>query len=174
VALDFTAALGQLLVDSRLRQEFSRDPTAAVRRLGVRAADRDALAALDPAGIEAQAATLLDKRLHQARQLLPRTFARLNLAGEASFLEYAVTRWPTGTSRHLDDAVGFCRHLLARGAAAVCHAELNYLRFVRGHRRFGLHLVHDPPVAARPRWALQALYRWRHETPPCILLFLRL
>jgi len=59
--IDFTTALGRLLVNPALRTAFADQPAEAVRRMGVRAADHAPLAALSPVEIEQQAHALRQK-----------------------------------------------------------------------------------------------------------------
>lgn len=163
--LDFTAALGRLLTERDLRAEFTRAPGEVARRLAARPEEAAALAALDPEGLEAQARTVLQKRLHEVRRLLPVTFAGLGERGRTLFLEYAGAQWPAGHRRHLVDAVAFGRHLRARGVAGASAAELHWLEFLLGKRRLSVRAVRDLPCGDRRRAGLQVLYRTRAGRP---------
>ena len=159
--LDLVTALGRLLRDPALRERFARDPAAGARALDVRDGDREALAGLDPAAVERQARTLVEKRLHEVARLLPLTFARLGAEARRRFLAHAPSFWPTGHARHMDDAVEFARLLVSNGVEGVCRAEANRVCFSSQGRRLALHAVGDLPVGGRPRRALQLLYRGR-------------
>ena len=77
--LDLTTALARLLSDASLRQAYRQDRRGTAERLAVRAADRSGFLSLDPGLLDRQAETLLNKRLHEVRRLLPETFTRMGL-----------------------------------------------------------------------------------------------
>ena len=68
---------------------------------------------------------------------------RLGSKARTHFLRYAPTHWPKGHTRHLEDAVAFCRHLLSEGINDISHAEFNRLSFILCRRRFVVRFV-DP------------------------------
>jgi hypothetical protein len=154
---DAVTVLGRLLADSGLRAELRRDPEALARTLE---ADPAELRALDPAGLEAQAATLIEKRFHEAGKLLPATMAGLGDEARPLFREHAERIWPQGHRRHAEDAAAFGRFLEARKLPR-CRSELSRLRFALGRRRFVLAFVPDAWAGGRRRWALQILFRRR-------------
>ncbi len=156
---DLTSALGLLLSDRALRELRAHDPQAAARKLNLRAADLAAFAALDPAGLEEQAAALLQKRFYEVAQLLPQTCARLGEKAYARFLAYAEHAWPTGHLRHWLDVVGFGDHLRKARAPELCRAEYNRVAFVTADRRLLIALVREN--SALP--SLQILYRRKGE-----------
>jgi hypothetical protein len=169
--VDLITALGQLLADRHLRDAFERDPDTVALRLRVKAQDRALFSRLDPHELEVQARTLLRKRLHEVRQLLPMTARHLASTFNAAFLEYAETRWPQGHRRHLLDACDFSRHLERRGLV-VCRSEANRARFEAARARLRIGLVPNPPVRGGPSTALQVLYRGRRRRTAEIMLFL--
>jgi len=172
--VDFTTALGRLLRDPKLRAAFRRDPHAAAARLGIRDSDREAVAALDADGVEAQARTLLEKRLHEVATLLPLTFARLGPEGSRRFLEHAQAEWPEGHTRHLEDAASFGGLLEVGGDRRLCRAELNRVRFALGRSRFSVRAVRGVPLGGRFRLAVQVLWQSRTRTPKERFLYLAL
>lgn len=172
--LDFTAALGRLLSDSGLRRKFSADPGDAIRRLGAGPEEASSMLALDPSELEAQARTLLRKRLGEVRRLLPRTFARVGSSAEALFREHAESFWPQGHRRHVEDALRFTRFLAEREVRGLCRAEVNVLRFRLGGGRFSLHPVGDLFVKGRGRRALQILVRKADRSVAQFALYLGL
>lgn len=172
--LDLTTALARLLSDASLREAYRQDRRGTAARLAVRPADRSGFLSLDPSLLDRQADTLLNKRLHEVRRLLPDTFTRVGAEAPSLFRAYAQTRWPVGHMRHVDDAVAFCRHLLANGTGKVNRAELNRLRFVLRRQRLAVHLVPDLITAGRPRPGVQLLYRPRGQSPRQFVLTLDL
>jgi hypothetical protein len=152
---DAVTVLGRLLADAALRAELRRDPDALARMLG---ADPAELRGLDPAGLEAQAETLLVKRFHEVGKLLPLTMAGLGEGAKALFREHAGRGWPQGHRRHAEDAAAFGRFLEER-TLPRSRSELSRLRFAVGPRRLSLSFVRDAWVGGRPRPALQILYR---------------
>jgi hypothetical protein len=154
---DATSVLGRLLADPALRAELRRDPGALARTLDVDPAE---LEGLDPAGLDAQAETLLEKRFHEAGKLLPRTMAGLGAEAKPLFRSHAERSWPQGQRRHAQDAAAFGRFLEERRLPR-CRSELNRLRFALGHGRLSFGFVRDAWVGGRSRSALQILYRGR-------------
>ena len=66
---DFTTVLARLLSDGPLRDRFHRDHDETIATLNVSAGDGDLLRRLDAEHLDAQARTLLDKRLAEVRRL---------------------------------------------------------------------------------------------------------
>lgn len=154
---EFTTILGRLLTDPELRRRFRRDPASAARALD---ADPSSLAAIDPDGLDLQAETLLEKRLHEVSKLLPRTVAGLGIRGAPAFREYACAHWPEGHRRHAEDAAAFGSFLRERGFP-LCRSELNRHLFTMGSASWAIHLVADARVGGRSRRAIQLLFRRR-------------
>src|SRR4051812_929882 len=75
--IDFSTALGRLLRDAALREQFARDPALVAALLQVRDGERAEFAALSPEEIEVQATILLRKRFDAVRRLIPVTMERL-------------------------------------------------------------------------------------------------
>lgn len=151
--LELAEALGRLLADPALREEFRRDPAGTAARLDA------TLSGIDPAALEKQAESLVAKRLHEVAKLMPRTFERLGPAASGHFRGFAGTRWPRGHRRHLEDAVAFGRFLRERGERGLCRSELNRLCFLHEGARWALRLVPDARAGGRDRAALQVLWR---------------
>jgi hypothetical protein len=152
---DAVTVLGRLLADSALRAELRRDPEALARTLD---ADPAELRALDPAGLEAQAETLLEKRFHEAGKLLPATMAGLGELAKPLFREHAEGIWPQGHRRHAEDAAAFGRFLEERKLPR-CRSELKRLCFTLGPENWSISFVPDAWAGGRRRAALQILCR---------------
>jgi hypothetical protein len=67
----------------------------------------------DPKEVEIFAESLFRKRLHEVEKLLPLTRAGLNAEFAVRFREFCPTFNPRSTGRHLEDALAFCRFLVA-------------------------------------------------------------
>jgi hypothetical protein len=150
--LDLTLALARLLTDRALRLRFTADALQVARELELAPHEVAILCGVDPAELEAQAQTLLDKRRSEATRIVPRTWQLLGSAGTALFEEYATSYWPTGHLRHPSDALAFLRYLADRG---LTYDRLELLRIEtrlsgRSHR-IGI-------VPNGGRWRLPALY----------------
>ena len=158
--LSFEDVLARLLCEPALRAEFTGDPAACVRDLGVDGALAARLVQLHPPSIERQAQALLDKRLLEVRLLLPVTVGGLGDAARVLFAEHARDFWPEGAGRHARDAVAFAAFLRDR-RAAVDAREVNWLRFEQGAGTFHLHPVRCRVRSGARRAALQVLLRWR-------------
>ena len=171
---DLTAALADLLSDPALRRAYADDPAAVARQLGVGDADRPAFLVLDRQGLEAQANSLVNKRLHEVTGLLPVTFTRLGAEAGRLFRAYADTQWPEGHTRHVTDAVSFCQYLKIIGLSdKVCGLELQWLTFRLSKRRISITWVNDIPVRDRLRPGLQILVRKPNRDIWQSVLFLR-
>jgi len=151
--VDFLTALGRLLRDAKLREDFARDAALAAEQIGVAETDRAAFERLDVIGLEAQATVLMRKRYRTAQRRLPRTCAGLNQRTWPSFANYARGAWPASEAT---DALAFAEWLLARGDA-VDIEEINRLRFSLGTRRIAIHLL--PRKGALPLPAGQLFMR---------------
>ena len=104
---DWVTTQAQLLTDSCLRESFRKDPIAVATQLNIRPSEQLLFVELDADQLEAQAATLVNKRLHEVHGLMPRTFRALGVKAQPYFLSYSTTFWPKGHHRHLVDAVRF-------------------------------------------------------------------
>jgi hypothetical protein len=131
------------------------------------------LAALNPDALQAQADTLLNKRLHELNNLLPRTIGMLGPEGRSYILRFASDYWPTGHLRHLEDAWRFCDFLKIKGIS-ICQSEYNWVRFIFSRKRASVHWVRDFDVRGKSRFALQFLYWNRNGVPQEFGLYSRL
>lgn len=159
--IDFMTALSRLLSNASLRHRHRQDPIQAAGLLSIRAEDRDALIALDPDQLDAQAHTLLTKRLGAARRMVPELFDENAEETANQFLAYAETFWPTGHNRHHEDALNFCSYLSRQEGNK---AEHNRLRFQAGQRRFAVHFVSAVVIRGQVRRAVQILCRFPVRT----------
>ena len=163
--MELTNALGLLLSDRSLRETFRRDPQEAARRLDLDPQDGEALRSLDPAGLDAQAQTLLNKRCWEVSRLIPRTFKTLGKDARRRFLDFAESYWPVGHKKHVDDALGFCRRLMEEDSTAACRAETNWIRFLLDGGRFAVRYTPDLHIRDRRYRALQFFWRGRDRFP---------
>lgn len=157
--MDLTTGLTRLLSDRALREEFKADPEKVSAALGIDEDDWKAFRSLDPEGLDAQANTLLSKRLWEVSGLLRATMRGLGAQARPRFMAFAEAFWPRDHRRHFEDAVAFCDYLKKEGAGEVCRAEENWVRYVLEGKRFRVHWVREFPAYGSRRWALQILYR---------------
>lgn len=127
--IDWVTAQTRLLRDPQLRAQFRRDPAKLARDMSLAPTDAALLAQLCPDQLDAQARALIDKRMHEAFQLLPRTVANLGSATRSLFISHALRFWPEGHQRHASDALEFCRSLPPEFRRFVDQGEVNRLRF---------------------------------------------
>ena len=168
--LDLVSALGRLLTDRPLREEFAADPDSAADRLGVCGAERATFCALNPTELAAQADGLIAKRLHEVASLLPVTFRRLGADAPRLFRRHAERFWPTGHRRHVADAVQFLEYVSTVAAAAFDLIEVATVRFHLRGSRLAMHWVraeagvgHRRRVLVLIRGRRDRLYRWTLE-----------
>ncbi|OFW30928.1 MAG: hypothetical protein A3H97_19430 [Acidobacteria bacterium RIFCSPLOWO2_02_FULL_65_29] len=150
--VELTSALARLLSDRTLRLRFNADRGEVARELELTTRDAAILCAVDAAGLEAQAQTLLDKRRSEATRIMPRTWKLLAPAGTGLFEEYASDHWPTGHLRHPMDALAFMRFLVERG---LPHDRIERLRM---ETRLSDRRRRISVVPSGSRWKLPALY----------------
>jgi hypothetical protein len=149
---ELTSALALLLSDRALRLRLKANAAQLARDLELPPPDAAILCSLNPAGVEAQAATLLAKRRSEVARIVPRTWKMLAPAAAGIFEEYASHHWPTGHRRHPEDALAFLRFLAARG---LPHAPIELVRLeIRlSQRRRCLRIV-----SGGGRWRLPVFY----------------
>ena len=68
--MEFTTAFGRLLSEAALRQLFAEEPREAADRLSFHEEDPETFLTLDCVDLEAQAATLINKRFHEVAGLV--------------------------------------------------------------------------------------------------------
>jgi hypothetical protein len=124
--------------------------------------DLNVLASLDSTELENQAQTLIEKRLHEARRLLPLTFSRLHPSGAKWFEDFSSGYWPSGPGRHRLDALAFCDFLKKKGFQEVCIAEANRLSFFLSGKNRRIHFLQDHQIQNRSKAALQVLWKTRN------------
>ena len=147
-----TSALALLLSDPALRVRLKADAAKLARDLELPPPDAAILCSLNPAGVEAQAATLLAKRRGEVARIVPRTWKMLTPAASEIFEEYASHHWPTGHRRHPEDALAFLR-FLAGGGLPHAPIELVRLETRLAQRRHCFRLV-----SGGGRWRLPVFY----------------
>ena len=156
--IDFFEAFARLLTDPTLRARFVADRARTVVSMCIRPGDDAQILALDPVGLVAQAATLVDKRLHEASELIPVTWANLGVSARPMFLSYAEGEWAPDAARPLADAARFARHLASRGDARVHLPELHRMEFLSRGTRWSVRLVASV-LRGRRRRSLDVLVR---------------
>jgi len=137
-------ALARLYTDVILRKAFSEDPQDVAVRLGLGPREVEQLSRLSARQLKFFSNSLKHKRLSEACKLLP--LSRLALGGQFAtiFHRYADTHVPTGTRKHVDDAVAFVK--FAKESAHNKHIE-----------PWAMELMHYE-VACRTAWDLAS---WR-------------
>lgn len=160
--MNLITALGRLLHDGALRDEFAAQPHAVAERLQVRASDRAALLAISAADLEFQAGILLGKRFELIKNLVPRTLASLGERARSDFFAYARTCWPKGANQPLEDAVKFCSYCARKPALPVCQAEVNRLDFALNEKRLAMHFVRGLSLRKGKRSGIQILMRLKN------------
>ncbi|MBI3898015.1 MAG: hypothetical protein HY308_06930 [Gammaproteobacteria bacterium] len=157
--IDFTTALAKLLTDRDLRDLFRRDRDECTRQMSIRESDKPAFLALAPEHLDAQAETLVRKRLCEVRRFLPKTFRQLADRAESLFFAYAQTFWPQNHTRHREDAVTFGRYLVDHVRGTLYLPEYHRLQFTFENRRFSIHFSRHTEIRTGSCPAIQILWR---------------
>jgi hypothetical protein len=152
---EFSEALGCLLTDGRLRDDFAVDPDGVISSLCQDALVRVQLAALKIEELEAQAEVLLGKRFEMIKRILPVLICRLEMQAWPLFRQYARNRWLPSPQ----DALEFAEYASQKNSVGINMREVNRLRFAVGTKAaLKLHWIslrHSP--------ALQVLMRLRKD-----------
>lgn len=125
---DLTTAIGQLLSDASLRDEFRNCPNSVADQIDLRSDHVAMFVELDIEQIENQAATLLSKRWNEVRQLIPATVSDLGDEAKDLFMFYANQNWPEGHRRHPLDAFQFMQFLIRNKIHRPSGRELKRVR----------------------------------------------
>lgn len=125
---DFVSLLSQILTHPKTLECFIDDSAGFIRQFEISENDREALLSLEPDQIRNQADTLLNKRWHEVRKLIPITIAGLDEQGSDLFRFYAANQWPEGHCRHLIDACGFLKFIKTNNVGNVDTSEKRNVR----------------------------------------------
>jgi hypothetical protein len=133
--IDFITALGKLLRDGYLRDEFAANPSEVSFKLGVGERERSALIQLVPEDLEFQAAVLLRKRLKILENHIPRTLGNLGKNAWQEFHQFARNRCQTSGQSSSAEACDFLLHLKNCDCQLICKREFNRLEFQSSKRQ---------------------------------------
>ena len=125
---DFVTALARLLSDPSLRLQFCEEPEHVARQIGVAQEDWHSFVSISPEQLNRQAETLLNKRWHEVRRLVPKTIEMLGSEAVDLFRFYATKEWPQGHRRHSVDAHRFLRFLISNEIAKPEKYEMIRIR----------------------------------------------
>lgn len=156
--LDFTTALGRLLRDGRLRDDFARAPEAVADALAIDPVERPDFLELAPEELEVQARVLLRKRYDVVKEYLPSTCRQLGQQAWSCFQEFGRQFWPAG-GEGAADAAAFAAFIRQNYPSASHQVELNRWRFAISGRRIWAGFVRDLDVGDTRKRGMQILIR---------------
>ena len=163
---EFSEALGRLLTDGQLRDDFAVDPDGVVSKLCEDALVRAELVLLKMEDLEVQAEVLLRKRFEVVKRFLPGLITRLETKAWPAFRQYARNQWASAPQ----DALGFAEYAGKEDSSKVDPSEMNRLRFaVQSNSLLKIHWIIIKP--SHP--ALQILMRIEKERWREWVLYLR-
>lgn len=174
---EFQSALARLYTDTALRERFFADPQGTGAALGLNDQEVRRLAQVSAQQVHFVARALVNKRLNEARKLLPLTTQVLGQQFAALFRRHAETSIPSGTKKHRNDALAFvaflarCNEVTPDWAADVARYEAAWLEAHIPTRRLILRRFRYPVYDI-----VQALMREQPATPqtrPTLALWLR-
>jgi hypothetical protein len=157
--IDFITAFGRLLRDGNLRDAFAMNPEAVAAQVRLRPSDLPSWLQLAPADVEAQAVTLLRKRLDLVKYFAPETCRQPGEKLWPAFLGYSRANWPPEGCAKFFDAFQFCQHLKSLAPGTVATVEWNRLEFALSKRRMAIHYVRPPTAGKQPRRGIQFFVR---------------
>lgn len=123
-------AIGHLLSSDELRVQFETSPDQVAQLLNVDEQDLAEFVIIDSQQLRRQAVTLLNKRWHEIRRLVPLTISELGDGADEIFRFYATNDWPVGHRRHPVDALRFLQFLIADRIHQPNMTELKRMRRV--------------------------------------------
>ena len=103
--------LARIYTDSKLRDDFLTNPDVIGVSLGLNCQEIKQLSKLSSQQVNLFASSLKHKRLGEIRKLLPLTYKVLGEKFNNLFLKYSETFLPSGSKKHLSDAVFFSNFL---------------------------------------------------------------
>jgi hypothetical protein len=149
--------LAKLYTDPDFRSAFMADPVTIGSGVGLTKGEAEEIAVVSAEEIESFADSLIWKRLHEVRKLLPITARVLGEEFRTQFRTFATGFNPTSIRKHLDDAVEFCRFL--RQIPGIMPAARDAAKFERAKLQF---FARNEPLAfAILRHELSAPYATR-------------
>lgn len=116
--LESQQLLARLYTDRSARAEYVTDPVGFVNKHRA----EHSIAQLNAGQLLFFARSLLDKRAHEVRKLLPITAEVLGGDFFDKFKEYAATCLPAGPKKHAADAMAFCKSLVVGGGDLLTDA----------------------------------------------------
>ena len=133
--MNLVEAQVKLLSKQEHRFQFAREPDALADAFELEGVEREAFLQMDSVQIVLQAETLIGKRIHEVRKVIPQTFQNLGHTAADLFSHHANQTWPDGHRRHWEDALAFLDYLKANQPTFVCKIEFNRIRFLLSSRK---------------------------------------
>ena len=132
--------LARICTDSRLREEFVRNPEKTGASFGLTAVESNEIAELSAEQLRYFSNSLISKRLHEVEKLLPRTRAALGDEFGPLFRAFSREFVPNSIKKHLEDAFEFTAWLIRKTGDAptltIVRRERAHLAFYGLRRRF--------------------------------------
>lgn len=104
-------ALARIYTDSKLRDNFLANPDVVGISLGLNCQEIIDLSKISRQQVNLFAASLKNKRLKEVYKLLPLTYKVLGKKFDSLFIKYSETYLPSGSKKHLSDAIAFSNFL---------------------------------------------------------------
>lgn len=108
------ATLGRLYTNAAFRKEFVSDKKSFYRKYNFSLDTIQFIEGISVNQLTFFAESLLKKRMHEIKNLLPLTFKLLGREAHQLFLEFSDHYVPTGIHKHHEDALEFIAFLLKR------------------------------------------------------------
>ena len=167
--------LAQIYTNSKLRDDFLSNPDAVGRTLGLNCQEIQQLSQLSSQEVNLFANSLKRKRLGAIHKLLPLTNKVLNKEFDRLFFRYAETYLPTGSKKHLFDAIQFAQFIEQMNTTEYIKPAwvLDVLRY----ERIELERLKSKTLLISDRFLMQslmgatpkiALHRFNYEIEPLI------
>lgn len=155
IEVEVQEALVRLWTSDEARAAFLSDRAAYLVQLPISMEARDRLRQLDAGQLDGFAASLVQKRLSQARALLADVALRMPTEFEARFSAWAAAHLPAPSRDHEEDAWRFGATLLQGPLAPELRDRLRWRRLLLGLQRSGWRLGltlfrHDIRLSASP------------------------
>ncbi len=156
--------LAKLFTDENLRISFYDNPEKIGQENKLNETEIDQLKGIIAADLNFFADSLINKRLHEAKKILPLTEKVLDSDFNDLFQDFSTQFQPTSVKKHLEDAIEFCKYLQLQPVGNVylkdtAKFEQTKLEFFQKEKSFSFCILRHNIFTARKRPCLAIWYR---------------
>lgn len=156
--------LAKLFTDENLRISFYENPEITGQENDLSEIEIIQLKGIIAADLDFFAESLINKRLHEAKKLLPLTEKILSLDFDEFFQYFSNQFQPTSVKKHLEDAIEFCKYLQLQQVENIylkdtAKFEQTKLEFFQKEKSFSFCILRRNIFTAKKRPCVAIWYR---------------